>query len=202
MRAFPPWRRALPVLLGVQGLLGTLALAWGLARDLRWWERVSPGPEVLAGLAAGLALSHLSNAIFRELSRRGVAGTRWLLDDFLGPLFQGLPPAWVLGLSLLSGVCEEAFFRGALQAELGLWASSLLFGLLHTGDRRLLLAGAWSAAVGLGLGLSYEGTGNLAVPMAVHGANNLLSFWQLSRWQPGGPGAPDGTPGQDRGTRS
>ena len=186
----PRWRQALPVLLGVQASLGLAALLWGLVRNLPWWERVQLDPAVLAGVLAGLALSFLTTSAFRFLARRGVAGLDWILEEFMGPLFQGLPLAWAVGLSLLSAFCEEGFFRGTLQAEFGLWTSSALFGLLHTGDRRLLLVGLWSTAVGLGLGLAYDVTGNLGVPIAVHAASNFLSFLQLARWQPRAAGEP------------
>lgn len=162
------WRQALPVLLGVQSFLVLVALAWGFVRGIPWWNSVSA----------------TSTLLFEMASRLRLARADWLLDEFLGPLFRGLPLAWAVGLALLSGVCEEAFFRGILQPEFGLWPASVLFGLLHTGDRRLLLAGVWSTLVGLGLGLAYNLTGNLAVPMAVHAASNFMSFLHLSRWRP------------------
>lgn len=178
------WRQALPVLLGVQSFLVVVALAWGLVRGIPWWSSMSATPAVLLGLGAGVALSATSTLLFELASRLRLARADWLLDEFLGPLFRGLPLAWAVGLALLSGVCEEAFFRGILQPEFGLWPASVLFGLLHTGDRRLLLAGLWSTLVGLGLGVAYNVTGNLAVPMAVHAASNFMSFLHLSRWRP------------------
>lgn len=174
------------MLLGVQAALGALAVAWGLVRGLPWWQRVELSPDVFMGLAAGGALSLISNAAFRVLAHHRLARSEWLLDEFLGPLFRGLPFRWAVALALLSAWCEEAFFRGVLQAEFGLWIATALFGVLHTGDRRLLLAGAWSTLVGLGLGFAYEITGNLAVPMAIHGASNFLSFLDLARWSPKG----------------
>jgi membrane protease YdiL (CAAX protease family) len=179
----PRWRQILPVLLAVQAVLAATALVWGLLRDLEWWRQIAPTWAVLGGLMAGTLLSLASNAGFRFLARRRLAGSDWLLNGLMGPLFQGLPLTWALGLSLLSAACEEALFRGVLQVEFGLWSSSALFGLLHTGDRRLWLSGLWATAMGLILGLSWQATGNLAVPMALHAASNLYSFLQLARWR-------------------
>lgn len=178
------WRQALPVLLGVQAFLGLVALAWGSLRGVAWWQEVALTPGVLLALGAGVALSLASTLLFEIASRMRLAQADWLLDEFLGPLFRGLPVGWAVALALLSGWCEESFFRGVVQAEFGLWPASVMFGVLHTGDRRLLVAGLWSTAVGLGLGLAYQATGNLAVPMAVHAASNFMSFVHLSRWRP------------------
>ncbi len=171
------------MLLTVQCGLGATALVWGLVRDLAWWRQISPTPQIMAALAAGVLVSLASNSAFEFLARRRLAHSDWLLDGLMGPLFQGLPAAWALGLSLLSATCEEALFRGVLQAEFGLWPSSALFGLLHTGDRRLWLTGLWATVMGLVLGLTWSQTGNLAVPIAIHAASNFYSFRRLARWR-------------------
>jgi len=180
----PRWRQVLPVLLAVQAGLGATALVWGLVRGLTWWRQISLTPQILAALAAGILLSLASNVVFEWLARRRLAHSDWLLNGLMGPLFKGLPFSWALGLSLLSAACEEALFRGVLQAEFGLWSASALFGLLHTGDRRLWLMGLWATAMGLVLGLSWWATGNLAIPVALHAASNLYSFGRLTRWRP------------------
>jgi len=166
----------------VQAALGATALVWGLVRDLPWWRNLSATPEILVALLAGGILSQASTGLFQFLGRRGLSDAGWVLDGFLGPLFQGLPVSWAVGLSLLSGFCEEAFFRGILCREFGLWASSVLFGLLHTGDRRLAVTGLWAGVVGLGMGLAWQVTGNLAIPVALHAGCNFLSFVKLARW--------------------
>jgi membrane protease YdiL (CAAX protease family) len=191
----PRWRQALPVLVTLQATLGATALVWGLVRDIPWWRALAVTPEVLAALLAGGFLSLASTGFFQFLARRGFSDVGWVLDGFLGPLFRGLPLSWAIGLSLLSGFCEEAFFRGILVPEFGLWASSVLFGLLHTGDRRLALMGLWAGLMGLGMGLAWQITGNLAVPVALHAGCNFLSFVQLARWTEPAP-ASDAAPGR------
>lgn len=177
----PRWRQVLPLLVGVQAGLLALAVAWGWLRGIAWWDAMRLDGWVVLGVAGGVALSQSSTALFHFMKRFGWAGAEWLLDEFLGPLFRGLPLRWAVFLALLSGLCEEAFFRGVLQAEIGLLPASLLFGALHTGDRRLVVTGLWSTAVGLVLGLAYQGTGNLAVPVAMHATSNFVSFVYLSR---------------------
>ncbi|QIN80791.1 CPBP family intramembrane metalloprotease [Rubrobacter marinus] len=66
----------------------------------------------------------------------------------------------LVGLAVLSGVGEEALFRGALQPEIGIVASSLLFGALHVGpDRRYLLWTLWAVGAGFLFGALYAWTG-------------------------------------------
>lgn len=63
----------------------------------------------------------------------------------LEPLFAGLPLVQVVSVSVAAGVAEEAFFRGAMQAEWGQLLTSLLFGLVHIGRADMVLLGVWAA---------------------------------------------------------
>lgn len=92
-----------------------------VAQALPWW---------LAGLLAGAALVGATRAAERWWpAMREVAVE---LAGLLGPC------TWprVLALAGLSGVAEEALFRGPVQHVAGLWLSSLVFGGLHGGGRR------------------------------------------------------------------
>ena len=80
-------------------------------------------------------------------------------------------------LALLSGVAEEAFFRGALQPQVGLLAASLLFGAAHFVPRReLLLWTVFSIAAGLLLGWLFDATGNLVAPIVAHAGINGVNL--------------------------
>ena len=82
----------------------------------------------------------------------------------------------------LSAVAEEAFFRGALQPQLGLPATSLLFALAHFAPRRDLLPWtAFALAAGFALGALFEATGNLVAPTLAHAVVNAINLWLLSR---------------------
>jgi membrane protease YdiL (CAAX protease family) len=87
-------------------------------------------------------------------------------------------PAWqiYLSIALLGPIGEEIFFRRfvftTLRGAFGLWpahaTTSLLFAVVHLN----FAAFAIYAVMGLILGLAYERTGRLYVPVAVHAINN------------------------------
>jgi hypothetical protein len=141
---------------------------------------VSWGRDAAAGLAAGLALVAAS----RVFSTRLASGRalRAVLSDLLGRLDAGT----CLVLAALSGIAEEAFFRGALQPRTGLVAASLLFGLAHFVPRRELLAWpVFGVAAGLLFGALFVATGNLVAPVIAHVCVNALNL----RWLASGGGA-------------
>lgn len=93
-----------------------------------------------------------------------------------------ITPAEAAFLAAASGFVEELFFRAILQPALGLWATSLLFGLLHYPMNRRMLAWAGIAAViGLVFGAAYLRTGSL---LAVSLAHGLVNFVELRSLQP------------------
>lgn len=140
------------------------------ARGIDWGR--DPGIGLLAG-AAVVALS----AVLTEATRWGEALAR-ALAELLGPL----SARDCLVLAAVSGVAEEALFRGAIQPHAGLVMASLLFGLAHFVPRRDLLP--WSAfalAAGFGLGALYQLTGNLVAPIVAHAVVNGVNLRLLTR---------------------
>ena len=91
-------------------------------------------------------------------------------------LFGNFPIKLLFVLALLSGIAEEALFRGVLVPEAGILASSATFSLLHVGTPG---AAAWSFLMGLVLAALYSFSGNLLLCMAFHAASNLASFFYL-----------------------
>lgn len=97
---------------------------------------------------------------------------------------------WLAVLSILVvAPAEEYLFRGVVQGRLrnsfgpagAILAASLLFGSLHFGNwvgspGTLVGWGLLIAAVGVVMGVLYELTGNLAVPIVAHGAYNFVLF--------------------------
>lgn len=59
-------------------------------------------------------------------------------------------------------------FRGVLQTHIGLWAASLIFAALHFRYLSKWLLFIMVTAISFLLGLMYEWTGNLFVPMTAH----------------------------------
>ncbi len=108
-----------------------------------------------------------------------------VISDELAPLLvDGARVRDLILVSVMSGVGEEAFFRGALQPVLGIVATSLLFGALHVGpDRRYLVWTVWAVGAGFLFGALYEWTGGLLAPATAHVLHNAatLLLWKRSR---------------------
>jgi membrane protease YdiL (CAAX protease family) len=175
-----PVRHLVPLALAFYGLVLAAAVAWRLWADGAWpWAPASgraPWPlsaRLLAGLGYGAALVVAS----RAWTARSAAGRRLSqeLAAAVGPI--GAPAA--LLLAAVSGLAEEAFFRGALQPRVGWLLATLLFGLAHFHPRRELRA--WSVSAGLaGLGFAalFELSGDLLAPALAHGTVNAINL----RW--------------------
>jgi len=132
--------------------------------------------NVLAAIlaAAGVVgMCHLGDRIFPQVRRAGDA-----LIGLLGPV----SVSGALVLSALAGFAEELLFRGALWPALGLWGTSLLFGLVHTLPRRsLALYPLFAAVVGLLLGLLRSGSGSVLPAMIAHAGIDAANLLWLSR---------------------
>ena len=149
------WGRNVFVLGGPPGL--SLALGFGTA---------------VATVALGL-LAYALVPTFRGLS-----------EELAPLLVDGTRGRDLVLLAALSGVGEEALFRGALQPEIGIVASSLLFGALHVGpDRRYLLWTLWAVGAGFLFGALYAWTGGILAPAIAHALHNAatLLLWRRHR---------------------
>jgi membrane protease YdiL (CAAX protease family) len=102
----------------------------------------------------------------------------------LAALVRGLTPAAALLLAAVSGLAEEALFRGALQPALGWLAASALFGLAHFLPRPGLRSWSLAAALaGLGLGKLFAWSGDLVAPVLAHALLNAVNLLRLSQWR-------------------
>jgi membrane protease YdiL (CAAX protease family) len=138
------------------------------------------GIRPLRDTGAGLLAAALVVFLSRQLTERTGFGDRLArsLAAALGPL--SLAECWLL--ALVSGVAEEAFFRGALQPQVGLVTASLLFGAAHFVPRRELVAWSlFSVAAGFLLGGLFEATGNLLAPVVAHAAINGVNLRHLAQ---------------------
>lgn len=129
----------------------------------------------IGGLGAGLllVLSYFFEdwfASFRELKA--------MITRYLGPLTAGM----AVYLSVITAFGEELLFRGAMQPFAGLVLTSVLFGLLHMGQRGVVSAwSVWALVAGLLLGWIYEDTGSLWPPIIAHFGVNCWSILNLRR---------------------
>lgn len=144
--------------------LGDDRLAWEL--DAAWMT----GPyaaRLLVSLTLGLALGVVVVAITRRL----VARMKWAreLHRELGAIVGELSPREITWVALLSGFAEELFFRGAMQPVLGLWLTSLIFGAVHVGPKRVFVVWSlWAFVMGVLLGAIFELTGVLWGAVLAH----------------------------------
>lgn len=160
------------------GLLFAAALIWvrleGRSLALR-----SQGATVawLRDVALGLATAAVLVAASGALTVATAAG-RALADALARVL--GRPGLGVcVALAAISGLAEEAFFRGALQPRVGLAVASVLFAAAHFAPRREFLPWPFFAfAAGLAFGALFDATGNLVAPVVAHAGVNA---WNL-RW--------------------
>lgn len=98
--------------------------------------------------------------------------------------FSGLNPLW---MALFAGLGEEVLFRGAIQQIIGLWWSSLVFVLLHSGTYQFR-ALTWRKAViavlifgiSLLLGYIFVNLGLLAA-VAAHTIFDVVALFALQR---------------------
>lgn len=100
----------------------------------------------------------------------------------LAAMFGGLGWLGVLWLALISAVGEEILFRGAIQPFLGLWFTSLLFGLLHLDPEGGISAWTlWAVLAGVLLGAVVQVTGSLWPAIMIHFVVNFIGIRSLTR---------------------
>ncbi len=142
-------------------------------------EAASRGIDPARDLAAGLLAAGLVILLSRQFTERSRWGEQ--LARALAAMLGRLSIRECAWLAVLSGVGEEAFFRGALQPQVGLVAASLLFGLAHIAPRRELLPWTlFSLAAGFLLGALFDATGNLVAPVVTHILVNAVNLRFLS----------------------
>jgi membrane protease YdiL (CAAX protease family) len=164
-----------------EGTLGLLALLWVLWRRLpvTWGN---PERAVPIGIGVALLLAAVQYGLLHHAPAIApVSALRRLYVDVLQPLFDRVTPLEIVGISLLAGVGEELFFRGAMQQEWGWIAASVLFGLCHVGNRETLILGVWAGIVGAILGWLTGVTGGLAAPITAHAVYDALALSYI-RW--------------------
>ena len=136
---------------------------------------IQPLRDAALGAGAGVAVIVASGVVTRS--------TAWgeRLARALAGLLGRLRTGEIVFLALASGIGEEAFFRGALQPQVGLVWASLVFGLAHLVPRREFLPWTgFSLAAGFLLGGLFVWTGNLIAPVVCHAVVNGVNLRFLS----------------------
>jgi membrane protease YdiL (CAAX protease family) len=121
---------------------------------------------------------------------------RRVIEEQVTPLFAGCTVWGIAVISILAGVGEEALFRGIIQTNLAglmgvvpaLLVTSVLFGLVHfVTSTYALMAGI----IGLYLGVITIWSGNLFVPMVIHGLYDFVALMYLVRYMRPAPETSD-----------
>ena len=141
------------------------------------------GDSTVVAFSAG-AVTACGTVGFGVVIYRLLPVLRRISDELAPLLVDGARVRDLVLVSVMSGVGEEAFFRGALQPVLGIVVTSLLFGVLHVGpDRRYLVWTVWAVGAGFLFGALYEWTGGILAPATAHVLHNAatLLLWKRSR---------------------
>jgi membrane protease YdiL (CAAX protease family) len=133
------------------------------------------GLPTAAAAAIGLAIVGLSHLA------RGTGAMRRLHAELSGLLGRPSDAAIVI-VAATSAIGEELFFRGALQAWLGVWPTVVIFGLLHGGGVRRLWAWTLFATAG---GVIFAGltvwSQSLLPAVVMHFTVNYFNLFALTR---------------------
>lgn len=132
---------------------------------------------MLIGAGAGLAIAACSFLMLwlgKYVSL--LSDLRNITLQQIAPLFGDLTLFDLVAVAVLSGFCEEVLFRGVMQAQFKIWATSLIFALFHCPNLKFLSYGAWVFAAGIFLGWLAMYTGSLWAPIVAHATSNCLSL--------------------------
>jgi membrane protease YdiL (CAAX protease family) len=145
-----------------------------------------PLPSLVLGLLVA-ALTVLSTRVLTE--RTGWA--RALRVEFRA-LLRGARPIDLVVLALASGTAEELLFRGALQPWWGVVPTSLAFGLVHVGPRRVFLPWTlWALVLGFVLGALTWATGSIVGAILAHVVINAVNLHHILAFDGGLDAASD-----------
>jgi membrane protease YdiL (CAAX protease family) len=177
--------RILNLTLLLEGALLLVAACWiQLAQLNILSEFVLTRKVLIIGILGGLATAMSGFAIIfiGKLfgnSIRWISALRQIIYAEVAPLFKDLNFSDIVLIAVSSGFCEEAFFRGVMQTQIGLVPTSILFGMVHCPTPRYITYGLWAAGAGLFLGFLREYTGSVWASVFAHGLSNLIVITYL-----------------------
>ncbi|GAK59271.1 abortive infection protein [Candidatus Vecturithrix granuli] len=160
------------------GLLG-VALLWAFWQDIPLYAALIPSMIAwIQGIFLGFLFLIFNYAVIEWGARYSkiLYTLKRLIESDVSPLFRHIDVHTVVVIALMSGVAEEIFFRGVLQAQFGIWITSAVFGLAHIWKKTAIVYGMYVALMGLVFGSIYECSGNLWVPILAHVVNNLIAI--------------------------
>jgi membrane protease YdiL (CAAX protease family) len=168
----------------VEAVLLLLATLWSQFGEIDLLSLFRLNRNIVGiGLASGVLIAS-SGLILLWLGNKFEA-IKWLdslkkiVVDELTPLFKTLNVADIFMVAASSGFCEEVFFRGVVQNQLGLFLSALLFGFFHCPTPRHFPYGVWALCAGAFLGWLLIQTSSIWTPIFAHSLSNFLVLLYL-----------------------
>jgi membrane protease YdiL (CAAX protease family) len=164
----------------VEAVLLLLATLWSQFGEIELLPLFRLNRNIVAiGLLSGVVTAStgfilLWLAYIFGQSIKWLEALRKIVVEELTPLFQTLNVADIFLVAASSGFCEEIFFRGVIQNQLGLWLSAALFGFFHCPTPRHLPYGIWALCAGTFLGWLLIQTGSIWTPIFAHALSNFL----------------------------
>jgi uncharacterized protein len=126
-----------------------------------------------------MAILHLANKYSLQIYL--LKSMKDLIDKQMLPLIGHLTFFDSITVSVISGLCEEVFFRGVLQNQCGIVPSACAFGLAHLPRIYYFPYALWATYVGLLMSFLVVQTGSLYSPMIAHALINFASISVLRR---------------------
>jgi len=164
----------------LEGALLLVAALWIQLAQLNLTSEFAFNNKIMIiGALGGLATATsgffviLVGSLF-DNSLKWLSSLRHIVYAEIAPLFKDLRFIDIVLIALSSGFCEEAFFRGVLQSQIGIVPSSILFGMVHCPAPRYLTYGLWATAAGLFLGFLLDYTGSVWASIFAHAISNFL----------------------------
>lgn len=136
----------------------------------------------LGGIAIGIGLA-ISGYGFYNFTKKTKKfyETVELFEQVLAPAFRNLKLPDIIALSVVSGFCEEIFFRGLMLPAFGIIISSIAFGLLHLPGFKFWIYALWASLSGALFGVLFILTSSLWFPITAHAVNNIIGMILLTR---------------------
>ncbi len=168
-------RSATTSLLALLALL-IIANVWARVRGIDLGAAASFNLSAVVLALVGIAfIFSLDGVIYMINWFVGVQPFLKRFDAEMGPMFAQVQPFTIVAGALCAALGEETFFRGVLQQEWGIVPTALLFALAHA-SRNIRLLALWAVLQSIVFSWLYALSGNLLVPMIVHGAHDLFGM--------------------------
>ena len=153
-----------------------IAILWGYFGKILWWNNIFLNFSLLNSIYIVIGLFIFNGIFYIFRNQLKFMHYEWLIKSIYIPMFGKFNIWQCIFLSIISGFCEEALFRGVMSVAWGIIISSIIFGLLHLGDKKLIFSGIWIAIIGFCFAYVYRQTGNLGISILAHSLNNFFCF--------------------------